>query len=69
MRLTTRELLAVTHAITDATAGKMANWTAAQQRTLNTAQQKINDRVVRRKDYARVAADWTNENWKRLTTT
>jgi len=56
VRLTTRELSAVLHAITSVTAGDFDGWPENEQAAIESAETKVRALLHARKDYARVEA-------------
>jgi len=56
MRLTTRQLLAVLHAVSSVTAGDWDGWTRQEQAALEAAETKLQAAAAARRDYARVNA-------------
>lgn len=56
MRLTTRELLAVLHAVTTVTAGDWDGWSPEEQALLEVAEGKLREGMLARRDYPRAAA-------------
>lgn len=64
MRLTTRELITILHAVTSVTAGDLDGWSPDERDLLEAAESKLRSVTQSRRDYSRAAAQidaWAEE--------